>query len=51
MIRLLEILQPNKTGVLTYLNGTSGPPKKWARVAIDEGTGEEARIVNYMVNL
>lgn len=48
-IKLVEVLQPNKTDVLAYLNGTSGPPERWARVAINYGDTDEAQIINYMV--
>jgi primary-amine oxidase len=49
-IKLVEVLQPNKTDALAYLNGTSGPPERWARVAINYGDTDEAQIINYMVN-
>jgi primary-amine oxidase len=46
---LLEVLQPNKTDVLRYLNGTAGPPPRWARVLIVQGATDEAFAVDYMV--
>ena len=46
---LLEVLQPNKTAVLKYLNGTSGPPPRWARALIAQGAKDEAYAVDYMV--
>jgi len=48
-ILLIEVLQPNKTDVLSYLAGNSAPPARWARVAIVQSATEEARIVNYRV--
>jgi primary-amine oxidase len=46
---LVEVLQPNKTDVLPYLSGTSGPPSRWARVLIAQGADEIAYAANYMV--
>jgi Copper amine oxidase, N2 domain len=46
---LLEVLQPNKTDVLGYLNGTTGPPPRWARALVAQGATEEAFAVDYMV--
>lgn len=48
---LLELLQPNKTDVLAYLNGTSGPPERWARVVVNQGATEQAQYVIYAVCL
>jgi primary-amine oxidase len=48
-ILLVEVLQPNKTYVLSYLAGSSAPPDRWARVAIVQSATEEALIVNYKV--
>jgi hypothetical protein len=48
-IALLEVLQPNKTDVLRYLNGKSGPPPRWARVLVAQGATDEAFAVDYMV--
>lgn len=48
-VKLVETLQPNKTDALAYINGSSGPPQRWARVVVDEAATDEARIVNYMV--
>ena len=50
-LRLVEILQPNKTEVLSYFNSESGPPERWVRAVINEGAGERPQIVNYMVVL
>lgn len=46
---LLELLQPNKTDVLAYLNGDSEPPERWARVVIDQGTTDPAVYAIYAV--
>jgi hypothetical protein len=48
-IVLLEVLQPNKTDVLGYLNGKNGPPQRWARVLVAQGATDEAFAVDYMV--
>ena len=46
---LLEVLQPNKTVVLQYLNGTTGPPPRWARALVAQGKNDEPFAVDYMV--
>ena len=46
---LLEVLQPNKTDVLGYLNGSVGPPPRWARALVAHGATDEAFAVDYMV--
>lgn len=48
-ILLVEVLQPNKSDVLSYLNGSSGPPPRWARAVITQGASAEPHIANYMV--
>jgi hypothetical protein len=48
-IVLLEVLQPNKTDVLRYLNGKSGPPQRWARILVAQGATDEAFAVDYIV--
>ncbi len=50
-ILLVELLQPNKSDVISYLNGSSGPPARWARDVIEQGASKTAHIVNYMVSL
>lgn len=46
---LVEVLKPNKTDVLAYLNGLSGPPARWARAALARAGVTQSLIVNYMV--
>lgn len=46
---LLELLQPNKTDVLAYLSGSSGPPDRWARVVVQQGATEQMKQVIYTV--
>ncbi|CZR64645.1 related to copper amine oxidase [Phialocephala subalpina] len=48
-IKLIELLQPNKSDVLSYLDGSSGPPARWARVVVEQGATKEAHVTNYMV--
>jgi hypothetical protein len=47
----LEVLQPIKTDVLRYFNGSAGLPERWARVVVAQGVTDEVRIVNYMVHI
>lgn len=47
----IELLQPNKTDVLQYLNGETGPPARWAKAVISEGATEDPVIKNYMVSI
>lgn len=48
-IGLVEVLQPNKTDVLPFLDDLSSSPARWARVAVIQGDSNHARLVNYMV--
>lgn len=48
-ILLVELLQPNKSDVLSYLAGSSGAPARWARAVIEQRTTDEAHTANYMV--
>ena len=48
-IGLVEVLQPNKTEVLPYLDESSSSPARWARVAVIQGNWSHASLVNYMV--
>lgn len=48
-ILLVELLQSNKSDVLSYLDGSSRPPARWARAVIQQGVTDEPRTVNYMV--
>ena len=50
-IALVEILQPNKTDVLPYLDGSSSAPSRWARVVIAQGDSLQALLANYMLSL
>ncbi|TVY13111.1 Membrane primary amine oxidase [Lachnellula arida] len=45
----LGVLQPNKTDILCYLNGSAGLPERWAHVVVAQGVTKDACIVNYMV--
>jgi hypothetical protein len=45
----MQLLQPSKTDVLRYVNGTAEPPARWARVAVAQGVTEMAFMVYYMV--
>jgi primary-amine oxidase len=46
---LIEVLQPNKSEVLPFLDASSSTPRRWARVAVIQGDFVHARYVNYMV--
>lgn len=50
-IYLVELLRPNKSDVVNYLDNHASVPPRWARVANLEthGHGDEAFIVDYMV--
>lgn len=48
-IALVEVLQPNKTDVLPYIDGSSPSPARWARVAVTQGDSLHASLANYMV--
>jgi primary-amine oxidase len=48
-IALLEILQPNKTEVTPYIDGSSPAPARWARLAVAQGASFEPILANYMV--
>jgi hypothetical protein len=45
----MQLLQPSKTGVLSYMDGTAEPPARWARVTVSQGVTEPAFMVYYMV--
>jgi hypothetical protein len=45
----MQLLQPSKTGALSYMNGTAEPPARWARVTVSQGVTETAFMVYYMV--
>ncbi|KUJ06762.1 copper amine oxidase [Mollisia scopiformis] len=47
-ILLVELLQPNKSDVLSYLDGSTGAPTRWARAVIQYGATEEPYTANYM---
>lgn len=45
-----ELLRPNKTDVLPYLNGSSNIlPPRWARVTVDQRAAPIMTIQEYMV--
>lgn len=46
----LELLQPNKTDALLYLNGTSAPPQRWAHALLIQAMDGEVQLVDYMVS-
>lgn len=48
-IGLLEIIQPNKTDVISYIDGSSSTPARWARLAVAQGASVEPVLANYMV--
>jgi hypothetical protein len=43
------LLQPSKRDVLRYMNDTTEPPARWARVTVAQGVTEMAYMVYYMV--
>lgn len=48
-IALVELLQPNKTAALPYLNGEGPAPDRYARVAIQFQATKEPYIQDFMV--
>ena len=42
----LGVLQPNKTDILRYFNGSASLPERWAHVVVAQGVTDEARIAN-----
>ncbi|WEW60662.1 DUF1965 and Cu_amine_oxid domain-containing protein [Emydomyces testavorans] len=48
-IGLVELLQPNKSDALPYLNGNGPAPRRYARAAIKFQATEEPYIQDYMV--
>jgi len=47
-IALVEVLPPNKTDALEFLQSNAAP-QRWARVVINQGATDKAGIVQYMV--
>jgi hypothetical protein len=45
----MQLLQPSKRDVLRYMNDTTEPPARWARVTVAQGVTEMAYMVYYMV--
>ncbi|KAK7416609.1 hypothetical protein QQX98_005080 [Neonectria punicea] len=48
-ISQLEILKPNKTDILNYLDGNGTKVPRYARVTLHEGAADVPGIVDYMV--
>ena len=49
MILQLELLQPNKSDAISYLNSRSAAPKRYARAVIQFGAVMEPYIQEYQV--
>ncbi|EEP80558.1 conserved hypothetical protein [Uncinocarpus reesii 1704] len=49
VIALVELLQPNKSAALPYLNGNGNAPDRYARAAIQFQATDEPYIQDYMV--
>jgi hypothetical protein len=45
-----EVLVPNKTDVLPFLNGSVTLPPRWARVIVNEGVRFNHTIAEYMAS-
>ncbi|KIW24633.1 uncharacterized protein PV07_10337 [Cladophialophora immunda] len=48
-LSLIELLRPNKTSVVDYLDHNGPVPDRWARLSAVETKGDDAFIVEYMV--
>ena len=48
-VNLVELLRPNKSDVVAYLDHEGPIPQRWARLSNLETKGDEAFIVEYMV--
>ncbi|KAF2105040.1 copper amine oxidase [Rhizodiscina lignyota] len=48
-VAFVEVLPPNKTDAIKYLEGTDAPPARWARISVNNGSTEQAGIYQYMV--
>jgi primary-amine oxidase len=48
-IAFMEVLVPNKTDVLRYLDSEAAVPARYARVVINQGATEQAGILEYSV--
>ena len=48
-LSLIELLRPNKSDVVSYLDNNGPPPERYARLSSLETKGDDAFIVEYMV--
>lgn len=48
-LALVELLQPNKTDALAYLDGTSPPPARYAHAVLDIRSVDEAYMQDFVV--
>lgn len=48
-LNLIELLRPNKSDVIDYLDSNGPLPERWARLSNLETKGDDAFIVEYMV--
>lgn len=48
-IAIVEVLHPNKTDAVRYLDGDAPPPPRYARIIINEGATDHAGLLEYSV--
>ena len=48
-VRSIQLLQPNKSDVISYLDHSASPPSRWAHVIVTERAQPLARAAEYMV--
>jgi primary-amine oxidase len=48
-VRSIELLQPNKSDIVSYLDHSAGAPSRWAHVVVGEKVQPRARAAHYMV--
>jgi Copper amine oxidase, enzyme domain/Copper amine oxidase, N2 domain len=49
VVRLVQVLQPNKSDVVQYLDESGSPPSRWAHIILNERTTSQKRVAEYMV--
>jgi primary-amine oxidase len=46
---IIELLRPNKSDVVEYLDNEGPEPARWARLSVSESKGDEAYLVEYQI--
>src|SRR5271156_5892971 len=48
-VRLVQVLQPNKSDVVQYIDESGSPPLRWAHIILNERATPQTRVAEYMV--